>query len=277
MEKKFRLGLELKYKGRYQEAIEEFRKCHNIVGKITDIDVLFNIGECSLKIGDIAIAKKMMELVVKIDPTDINALGILRKIERMCENGNEFKLADLSRDGVILDANFPITFYDIKALKMCKFMSKARTRYNLYTSKRVLDEMTEIGMFDPDHYDIVQSTIIDSVIPIGVSDQTIEDLKYRVLTEFDLGEEIKQLHADREGAWENDLSLICLLEIVRNPIRYIVTNDYGLQRITAFLYGDKPEQYYLRGNDEFKTMVKYLCETKERSIWEREMYDIIED
>jgi tetratricopeptide (TPR) repeat protein len=265
----FDKGLDLKHTGKYNEALQYFNKVKRKTDNI-DLDLLFNIGECSLKVGDITTARKMMKKVVEIDDKDYDAQNILKKINKKWLN--RFKETDFNKDGVIIDANFLIDYYDIYGYqKFIRFIKKTRSRYNIYTTVRIYNELNEIGKFS-DFYDKTQNIIKESINIINIQDNIINDLEKIILDGFPDATEIRDSHNGRDTAWKNDLSLICLLNTIRNPIKYIVTNDSDLEKIIRYLFPNKPDKYFLRENKEFITLVNLFSKTKEKTQWEKDLY-----
>jgi hypothetical protein len=131
--------------------------------------------------------------------------------------------------------------------------------------------MNPIGLGLP-QYAEVQQLISESIIRMEILSPTIKSLEHQILSQYTAGESIKQSHKDRPKAWINDLSLICLLMEIKNPIKYIVTNDRGVQKIVQSLYPEKEKSYYLRSLIDFLSSVNLLCGTNQKSIWEQTLY-----
>lgn len=262
----FQDALALIHNKKYLDAIPILDSITDKTDTDLQIDILFNLGICHWKTGNIAVAKKLFTETLKLEPREIDAKNILAKLSR--EYPVHFKEPDFQKDGVIIDANFIIEYYKKYAAKLQKLIMKIRTRFNLYTSVQVYREISkkEFEQF----YPVFES----SIIKIDVPKAEIKQLDTLILKQFEKGTEIKERHIDRIEAWENDLSLVCTLEKVKNPIKYIVTDDFGIQHIVRFIYSDKNPYYYIRSCEDFITSANCLCETNTKTVWEKNIYNI---
>ncbi len=286
MKKTFQEGLDLKWAGKFEEALEKFKKCIEYLDEHLDPDVLFNIGVCQWKIGNLAEAKESFEAVLSINGKDRDAEAILGRIKRTktmpialppslktLHENTIYQFPDFRKDGAIVDANFLIRFWDNDSKHFIKFVTKARKRYNLYTTARVHREMTQIGKESKLELAKVQGLLFKSLILVPILDSDITTLESQILGEFSKTKEIKDSHKERYYAWRNDLSLVCLLSLVKNPIKYVVTDDGGLQEIIQFIYSHLDSHYYIRSNTVFKLSVEQLCEFNTRQVWETNLYE----
>lgn len=285
----FSQGLDLKWQGKYAEALCCFNEACLVLGGESDPDVLFNIGVCQWKLGNLAEAREALEATLSINSNDPDARGILQRINALAPAkpkvsakpkapdptpppSSDYLLPDFQKDAAILDANFLIKLWNSNPLRFPRFIKKARRRYNLYTSTPVYFEMTPIGRETDFSHWRTQILLAESLIRVNVPTPVLDTLENRVLTELPDGKNLKASHDDRPYAWRNDLSLVCMLVMVKNPIRYIVTNDTGVQSIVRFLHPHRDEYYHLRPNHIFVLSVNQFCETATKTVWERDLY-----
>ncbi|MHA1893260.1 MAG: hypothetical protein ACTSX4_02040, partial [Candidatus Helarchaeota archaeon] len=173
------------------------------------------------------------------------------------------------------DANFLITFWNRDSKHFIKFIKKARKNYNLYTSVRVYREMTRIGAESRIDFQKIQVLLSSSLILIKIKDSDIEKLEKQILGKYCRGKELKEAHGNRVHAWRNDLSLVLLLSRVKNPIRYIVTDDHGIQDVIQFLHPNRDNHYHIRPNYVFRISVEQYCSVHSKANWEKKMYESI--
>jgi tetratricopeptide (TPR) repeat protein len=265
----FQQGLDLKREKKFQEAITCFLEVYKAAKEKMNPDLLFNLGECYWHCGDYGRAAEFLETVMKINKVDPDAQNILRKIRARFPR----QVVDFRKDGCIIDANFIINFCNMDFRHFPRFLQKARKKFNLYTSLNVYAEILQPDLESfPCSFENIQQLFEESMIIFPVSTESIDILESRLLSEFEDAPEIKARHLDRAHAWKNDLSLLCLLTQIQNPIRYIVTNDGGIQQIIHFLHPDKDPHYYLRPNDLFLASVDQVCQTSTRALWEQQIY-----
>lgn len=264
----YQQGLLLKRDRRFIEAIDCFEKVRHQDNGHEDPDLLFNLGVCYWKLGDLARAAEYLEIVIKLIRNDPDAENILRKIRQVYPR----QLPDFRNDAAVIDANFIINFYNKDSRHFPRFLKKARKKFNLYMSLGVYAEMLnpegQIGYT----IDQLQQLLDETAIILQVNPEAIRQLERKILSEFEKGIEIKARHAHRSHAWNNDLSLIYLLGCIKNPIKYIVTNDIGVQEIIQFLHPNKDPHYYIRPNELFRASVNEFCQTTQRALWEQRMY-----
>lgn len=230
---------------------------------------MFNLGECYYHYGDFGQAIELLKVVLQINKVDPDAENILNKIRSQYPS----EVVDFRKDGAILDANFVINFCNTDYRHFPRFLKKARKRYNLYSSDVVFAEILYVNGNDLSYpIDEVRKFLEDTLIVLPVHPPEIFNLETQLLSDFIEAEEIKARHMERVHAWLNDLSLICLLYHIQNPIKYIVTNDLGITQIIKYLHPDKDPHYYLRPNELFTTTVNNFCQTATRALWERQIY-----
>jgi tetratricopeptide (TPR) repeat protein len=265
----YQQGIALKREKRFLEALACFREISRLLDDKTDADLLFNLGVCYWRLGNLGPAVECFEQVLKINQSDPDAENILRSIRTVYPH----QLVDFQKDGAILDANFVINYCNSDFQHFPRFLRKARKRFNFYTSLNVYAEMIHSDSGGVS-YSIqqLQQLLEESLIVELVPTKDLEKLEARLLADFPDAPEIKARHMGRPHAWYNDLSLICLLTQIKNPIHYIVTNDRGITQIIHFLHDDKDPSYYLRSNDLFLASVDQLCRTATRAHWEKQLY-----
>jgi len=268
----YQQGIALKRQKKYEDAIRSFEKVDSLNDGELDVDLLFNLGICYWRLGNLGQAVECLEKVLKFDPFDLDTKNILQKIRRDYPH----QVVDFRKDGVILDANFVIDFCNKDFRHLPRFLSKARKKFNFYTSLNVYVEMIQIDSGAiPYSIQDLQQLLKENLIINTVTPNEIEKLEAMLFSEFDATPEIKARHMGRPHAWKNDLSLICLLHQIQNPIRYIVTNDQGISQIIHFIYANKDPHYYFRPNELFMACVNQFCITASRAFWEKQIYNDI--
>ena len=280
-------GIELFRKGEYSDALQ-FLKTVTETGIESIIPSIFYSGFCYLKCRQKPKADNLfltVETRIKDPKTRILVSNLIKQLPNYMDpfkviEDFEAALSGLSKpveppplqkDSVILDANFVIKTYNYDSMRFQRFMKKTQRRYNLFTTENVFQEISPIGYGTP-QYEKVQQFLSETITRINIDNDTIQALERIILTKFEHGPSIKQIHMDRMQAWTNDLSLICLLKQLESPVKYIVTNDQGLQSIVQFLYPNKDTAYYLRSLTDFIASLNILIQTGEKSNWEQRIY-----
>jgi rRNA-processing protein FCF1 len=281
-------GLQLFRKGEYSDALQ-FLKTVTEIGKESIIPSIFYSGFCYLKCGQKSKADNLflaVEIRIKDPKTRILVSNLIKQLPNYTDpikviEDFEAALSGLSKpveppplqkDSVILDANFIIKTYVYDNTRFQKLMKKMHRRYNLYTTQNVYQEILPLGYRTPE-YKKVQKLLSETITRINIDNNAIDTLEHIILTKFQHGQSIKQTHMNRLQAWTNDLSLICLLKQLESPVKYIVTNDQGLQSIVQFLYPNKDTAYYLRSLTDFIASINILIQTGNKPYWEEMIYE----
>ena len=267
----FQQGVQLKRANHFLEAITCFEPLLDPTPNTqqTNPDLCFNLGVCYWKCGNLAPAVELLERTIQLNGTDPDAQAILKKIWIQHPYP---QLPDFRKDGAILDANFIINFCKENFNRFQKFIRKAQKRFNFYTSHQVYDETNQPNIHVKYPVSELQQILKAVLIVMPIPPQEIHTLERLLFSEFSETDTIKLRHADRLYAWENDLSLICLLDHIHNPFKYIVSNDQGIQQIMGHLHQGGDPQLYLRPNDLFIATVNEFCRTARRPTWEQRIY-----
>lgn len=280
-------GMQLFRMKEYSDALQ-FLKTVYETGKESIVPSIFYSGFCYLKCGHKPNADKLflaVETRIKDLKTRILVCNLIKQLPSYTDPSKvieDFEAAlsglskpveppPLQKDSVILDANFVIKAYIYDSTRFQRLMKKTYRRYNLFTTQNVYQEILPLGYGTP-QYEKVQQLLSETITRINIDNDTIQALERIILTKFEHGPSIKQIHMDRMQAWTNDLSLICLLKQLESPVKYIVTNDQGLQSIVQFLYPNKDTAYYLRSLTDFIASLNILIQTGEKSNWEQGIY-----
>jgi tetratricopeptide (TPR) repeat protein len=284
-ESEYQQGLQLLHQHRYKDALEHFKIARKLLNNDPDSNLLFNIGLCYWKCNQLPPARRLMQRVLEGDPQDSNARAILQQIEAALTEQETIETIIRAvptptvpvvsqKDSVILDANILIKMYHHDPVRFPRTFGKMRRWYSLYTSSSVFHELRPLGE-GTNGYNALQSLFEDGIAIVQIEDTAIQDLDQYLCTACLEGLRLKASHMndERPQAWVNDLSLVCLLQQLEAPIKYIVTNDRGVQTLIKFLYYNLDEQYHLRNLQDFLSTLDMMAQTGQRSEWERRIYE----